>query len=74
MLLFPKSILNGEGTYVNLSFFLILLALIIAGFCVLVLNIDIPSILNDIFTLIALMFCVCDKVFESIIIWLASLF
>ena len=54
-------------------FLLILLALIIAGFCVLVLNIDIPSILNDIFTLIALMFCVCDKVFESIIIWLASL-
>lgn len=33
-------------------FLLILLALIIAGFCVLVLNIDIPSILNDIFTLI----------------------
>lgn len=55
-------------------FILILLILIIVGFSVLVLNIDIPSVLNDIFTLIALMFCVCDKIFESIIIWIASLF
>lgn len=55
-------------------FILILLILIIVGFSVLVLNIDIPSVLNDIFTLIALMFCVCDKIFESIIIWIASFF
>lgn len=55
-------------------FILILLILIIVGFSVLVLNIDIPSVLNDIFTLIALMFCVCDKILESIIIWIASLF
>ena len=55
-------------------FILILLILIIVGFSVLVLNIDIPSVLNDIFTLIALMFCVCDKIFECIIIWIASLF
>ena len=48
-------------------FILILLILIIVGFSVLVLNIDIPSVLNDIFTLIALMFCVCDKIFESIL-------
>ena len=55
-------------------FILTLLILIIVGFSVLVLNIDIPSVLNDIFTLIALMFCVCDKVFEGIIVWFASLF
>ena len=54
-------------------FIFIILALIIAGFCVLILNIDMPSVLNDIFTLIALLFCVCDKVLESLIIWFASL-
>ena len=70
----PKIHLEWRRNLCKSIFLLILLALIIAGFCVLVLNIDIPSILNDIFTLIALMFCVCDKVFESIIIWLASLF
>lgn len=54
-------------------FIFIILALIIVGFCVLMLNIDMPSVLNDIFTLIALLFCVCDKVLESLIIWFASL-
>lgn len=53
-------------------FIVILLIFTVVGFCVLVLNLDIPSMLNDIFTLIALTFCICDKVLEKIIISLAS--
>ena len=53
-------------------FLLNLLAFAIAGICILVLSLDIPSVFNDIFTLIALTFCICDKVLEDIIIKLAS--
>ena len=54
-------------------FILIMIAFSGAGFIILVSNVDVPSIINDVFTLIALMFCLCNKVFEFIIVKIASL-
>ncbi len=56
------------------SIFIIFLSFfVIAGFLMLVLSIEIPVILNDIFTLIALWFCICNNIFEKIIKWIFSL-
>lgn len=43
------------------------------GFVILILNITIPPTFNDIFTLVALWFCLSDKVFKKIITSLISL-
>ena len=53
-------------------FIIILIIFISAATYILTQNVEIPTILNDIFTLIALMFCVCNKVLESILLGLTT--
>ena len=47
---------------------LILIVSLAVGIYILVFRVDIPDVINDIFTLIALMFCICNKMIEFIII------
>lgn len=59
---------DGRSKNICKSVFVLLLSLfVICGFLVLVLNARIPPIANDIFTLTALLFCICNTVFEEII-------
>ena len=53
-------------------FVIIIVPFIVVGFIIFALNINTPSVINDIFTLIALMFCICNKVFEFLILKVAS--
>lgn len=51
----------------------ILIILVLAGCLIYFCDITLPTALNDVFTLVALMFCLSDKVFEIIIIKLFRL-
>lgn len=51
---------------------LILIVFLAVGIYILVFRVDIPDVINDIFTLIALMFCICNKMIEVIIIGMVS--
>lgn len=69
---FYSSIMNIEDNRrqnickVILVLFILIFALI--GFSILIRNIEIPAAINDIFTIIALMFCISQKVCEYILL------
>lgn len=58
--------------YKSISIF-ILLIFVFFGSYIIFFGIDIPQLSNDIFTLVALMFCISNSVFECIIVKLFSL-
>lgn len=62
-----KSIDGRKKNICKTIFILVLLFFVGSFVCILALNIDIPPILNDIFTLIALSFCICNVIFECLI-------
>lgn len=47
-------------------FVFILISSVIFGFCILFFDIVLHPVINDVFTLIALLFCICNSIFESI--------
>ena len=68
-----KSIHNRNRNICKSIFLIIIIVLIIPAFIVLYFNLNIHQCLNDIFTLIALLFCISNKVIEEIIIGIFSL-
>lgn len=62
-----KSI-DGRNKNICKSVFIIfLLIFVVVGGVILFENFDIPTVLNDVFTLIALLFCICNSIPEILI-------
>lgn len=62
-----KSIQNRQKNICKVIFVGVLLLLIVPLIFITIFSINIPGILNDIFTLAALLFCICNVIFEYII-------
>ena len=65
---------NGRRKNICKSIFLILITILaIIGILILIEKIKLTALWNDIFTLVALLFCICNIIIENIVIKIFSL-